>query len=171
MPRSTDASGRGYAKTADATKKIGMAWLDINPEKVSETELQAVKPPVEADLPDFVRRHLKLTEMKFDHGTVVVWVPPDRLSYRMAGPLNEHLRDDFGVTYRYILSVVDMGVEGTAVEGVDPLVLDHAGRYSLPPGRGRRHPASIFGRRRLAVGSASTYIMLDVTSNYDDDRK
>jgi len=42
---------------------------------------------------------------------------------------------------RYILSVVDMRVEGTAVERVDPLVLDHAGRTTCR--RARTAPSCI----------------------------
>jgi hypothetical protein len=43
---------------------------------------------------------LKSVGMKFAHGAVVVWTAPDRLTYRMAGSLKEHMLDDFGVTQR-----------------------------------------------------------------------
>jgi len=122
-----------YTKTADA-KKISMAWLDIN--KVSETGLQTIEEPIEAELPDFVQRHLKSAGSKFEHGTVVIWIAPDRLSYRTAGPLKEHLLDDFGVTYRYLLGEVEILVENTPVESVDPLFLTPGMRYYVPEAEG-----------------------------------
>jgi hypothetical protein len=122
-----------YTKTADA-KKVSMAWLDVN--KVSETGLQQVEEPVEAELPAFVARHLKSLGAKFEHGTVVVWVAPDRLTYRTAAPLKEHLLDDFGVTYRYLLGDVEILVENTRVEPVDPLFLTPGMRYYVPEADG-----------------------------------
>jgi len=79
-----------------------------------------------------VRDYLKRTKLNCDHGTVVVWQSPDRLTYRMAAPLKEHLLDDFGITYRYLLSDVEVVVEGKKVEVVDPLFLDPKTRYYLP---------------------------------------
>jgi Histidine kinase-, DNA gyrase B-, and HSP90-like ATPase len=122
-----------YTKTVDA-KKISMAWLDIN--EVSETGLQTVEEPIEAELPDFVARQFKSIGAKFEHGTVVVWLAPDRLSYRTAAPLKEHLLDDFGVTYRYLLGDVEIFVEGARVEPVDPLFLTAGMRYYVPEAEG-----------------------------------
>ncbi len=95
--------------------------------------LQEVKAPEKAELPKFVTQYLKKNGLEFQHGTVVVWVKPDRLTYKMGAKLKEHLLDDFGVTYRYILDELVLTVEGQRVEMVDPLFLDPRGRYYLPP--------------------------------------
>lgn len=119
-----------YTKTRDA-EKITMAWLDINDTK--EYGVQTIDPPVEKELPEFVQRYLKTNNLAFDHGTVVVWSTPDRLTYKMAAPLKEHLLDDFGVAYRYMLSGIDLIIEGVKVDPIDPLFLTPSARYYLKP--------------------------------------
>src|SRR5262249_49705610 len=70
------------------------------------------------------------------------WDKPDRLTYRMASSLKEHLVDDFGTVYRYLLRDAETGreivlnVEKVAVEPVDPLFLDTRARYYVPPEQG-----------------------------------
>jgi hypothetical protein len=122
-----------YTKTRDA-KQTTMAWLDID--ETQDYGVQTIKPPIEKDLPEFIQRHLKTNNLAFDHGTVVVWCTPDRLTYKMAAPLKEHLLDDFGVTYRYMLSGVELIVEGVKVDPIDPLFLTPGARYFLPPDEG-----------------------------------
>lgn len=124
----------------DAKEKIMMAALDVN--RVAEFNLQTIDEAVEAELPAFVRRYLKEQKIKFEHGTVVVWVQPDRLTYKTGAILKEHLLDDFGVTYRNLLrndnpqDNVKILVEGIEVEIVDPLFLDERGRYYLANDKG-----------------------------------
>ena len=68
--------------------------------------------------------------------TVVVWDKLDRLSFRTADRLENHLLEIFGVTYRNILRSVSIAVEGTAVEPVDPLFLTEGARlYDLDDDR------------------------------------
>lgn len=122
-----------YTKTADS-KTIVKAVLDVN--EVPMHGMQHVQEPVEDKLPAFVQRYMKETGFNFDHGTVVVWVDPDHLSYKSAGRLKEHLVDDFGVTYRYLLEDVDLVVCGMKVDRVDPLFLDPAGRFYVKPEEG-----------------------------------
>lgn len=122
-----------YTKIRGATA-ITKAWLDVS--HVKQHGLQNIEPPVEAELPEFVQRYLDDKGLTFEHGTVVVWVAPDRLSYRMAGPLREHIVDDFGVVYRYMLTGIEVYVEGTRVEPVDPLFLTPGARYYLPTDQG-----------------------------------
>src|SRR5438445_4740160 len=74
------------------------ALLDINDYTGCQT--QTVPAPVESSLPEFVQEYLDSEGWVLDHGTVVLWVKPDRLTYRTAANLREHLVDDFGVTYR-----------------------------------------------------------------------
>jgi hypothetical protein len=127
-----------YTRTSGGP--IFMAALDAS--TVSPHGVQTIAAPVEAELPAFVQRYLHDNKLAFEHGTVVVWVKPDRLTYRMAASLREHLVDDFGVTYRYLLNKgngqpeVDLSVERTRVKPVDPLFLDPASRYYLPPAEG-----------------------------------
>lgn len=115
-------------------KVITRAWLDIN--NVQAHGLTHIEEPETAELPEFVQRYLKDNELTFDHGTVVVWVTPDRLSYRKASTLKEHLLDDFGVVYRYMLGDVKLNVSGKTVEPVDPLFLTPGARYYVPEDKG-----------------------------------
>lgn len=119
-----------YTKTADS-KKIYKAVLDVN--EVPMHGMQSVQEPVEDDLPAFVKQHLKDEKFEFEHGTVVLWVAPDRLSYKGAGRLKEHLVDDFGVTYRNLLEGVELQVCGVVVDKVDPLFLDPEARLYVKP--------------------------------------
>jgi hypothetical protein len=48
----------------------------------------------------------------------------------------EHLVDDFGTTYRYLLDDRELKINGTVVIPVDPLFLDPRGRYYLPLEKG-----------------------------------
>ena len=114
------------------------ACLDLD--KYSEFNTQTIPEPVEAELPDFVQRYLKFGSLKIDHGTIVVWCNPDRLLYKTPANLKEHLVDDFGVTYRYLLAQKDnpfnIVVEGIQIMPVDPLFLMPEGRYYLPKEEG-----------------------------------
>lgn len=105
--------------------------VDIDIREVTAFGKQTVAPAEEADLPDFVKRYLRKNDVTFDHGTVVVWCRPDRLTYRTPAKLREHLIDDFGVVYRYLLDDVTILVEHKRVEVVDPLFLDPRGRFFL----------------------------------------
>jgi len=98
--------------------------------------LTHIEEPEAAELPGFVQRYLKDNNMTFDHGTVVVWMTPDRLTYRKASTLKEHLLDDFGVVYRYMLGEVTLNIAGKMVEPVDPLFLTPGARYYLPKDKG-----------------------------------
>ena len=122
-----------YTKTADATA-ITRATLDI--QRVKQFDATKIGPTEECDLPPFVQRHLENKSLSFDHGTVVVWVKPDRLSYRTPANMREHLVDDFGVTYRYLLRDIELYVENTRVEPIDPLFLDPQARYFVPQDQG-----------------------------------
>lgn len=132
---------------------IYKAWLDLS--EFGDYEQQSVLEPVEAELPDFVAAHLKRSARKFDHGVVVCWRNPDRLTYKKAGPLKEHLLDDFGSAYRYLLKSstnsdgVQVVIEGVAVEPVDPLFLMSSARLFLPEEQGG---AMMVENRILPVG-------------------
>lgn len=124
-----------YTRTK-ASESFTKAVLDITPDKIKDHQLHTIPPPTTSELPDFVRRYLD-EEMKdpLAHGTIVVWRNPDRLKYRTAAKLKEHLVDDFGAVYRYLLDgsargsmyadlpKVEIVVEGKKVEPVDPLFL------------------------------------------------
>jgi hypothetical protein len=122
-----------YTKTKGA-KTITKAWLDVS--DVKQHNLQTIEAPVEAKLPEFVQRYLNANSLTFEHGTIVVWQTPDRLTYRMADPLRGHIADDFGVVYRYMLGGVDIHIDGTKAEAVDPLFLTPGARYYLPEEQG-----------------------------------
>jgi hypothetical protein len=122
-----------YTKVAGAPA-ITKAWLDAR--EVKDHGLQEIPTPVEAELPEFVQTYLDKKGLSFDHGTVVVWVEPDRISYRTPALMREHLIDDFGVTYRYLLQKAEIYVEGAKVEPVDPLFLTKGARYFVDEDNG-----------------------------------
>jgi hypothetical protein len=123
-----------YTKTADAST-ISRAVLDVR--LIKAHGLQSIDAPEEGvALPEFVQAYLDKQGLAFEHGTVVVWAEPDRLTYRTPALMKEHLLDDFGVTYRYLLQNVDLYVDKTKVLPVDPLFLTPAARYFLPQDKG-----------------------------------
>lgn len=122
-----------YTKTA-SDQAITKAVLDVR--RVREHGIQTIEPPVESALPEFVQAYLDKQGLPFDHGTVVVWVEPDRLTYKTPALMKEHLLDDFGVTYRYLLGNVDLYVDKTKVLPVDPLFLTPNARYFLAQDKG-----------------------------------
>lgn len=122
-----------YTKTADA-KVITKAVLDAR--RVKTHGLHTIEETVEAKLPDFVQAYLDKMGRPFDHGTVVVWIDPDRLSYKTPELMKEHLLDDFGVTYRYLLDKVELYVDKTKIAAVDPLFLSPHARYFLDEAKG-----------------------------------
>jgi hypothetical protein len=126
-----------YTRTSK-DEPITKAWLDLDTYK--DFAQQTVPPPMTAELPKFVQKHLDKAGNKFEHGTVVVWRNPDRLTYKVSSTLAEHLVADFGVTYRYLLDDKSIIVWGTKVQPVDPLFLDPRGRYYLKPEDGGAQP-------------------------------
>lgn len=113
-------------------KPITRAWLDID-DYAGEGAAQEIGPPVESALPSFVTEYLEASGLSFSHGTIVVWVKPDMLTYRTASLLREHLLDDFGATYRYLLKDFALLVDGTQVQPLDPLFLEPNGRFFRKP--------------------------------------
>jgi hypothetical protein len=122
-----------YTKTRDA-QQISLAYLDVS--DVKQHAVQTIAKPVAASLPEFVQRYLDANNLTFEHGTVVLWQTPDRLTYRMAAPLREHIVEDFGVAYRYMLGNVDIFVDGARVDPVDPLFVTPSARYYVPEDQG-----------------------------------
>lgn len=122
-----------YTRTS-ADEPFAKAWLDIR--EYDDFGVQSVPEAVESELPEFVQRYLDRRDWDLDHGTIVVWVNPDRLSYRTPAHLKEHLIEDFGIVYRYLLAGGDnpteLVVEGVQVKPVDPLFLQPQGQYYLP---------------------------------------
>ena len=123
-----------YSRTA-AEEPIYKSWLNID--EFMEAGTESVPDPVEADLPEFVEQYLKCNHVNFEHGTIVVWLNPDRLSYKRAARLKEHMVEDFGVVYRYFLLnpnlPLDLTVEGKKVLPVHPLFAEPAALLYEPP--------------------------------------
>jgi hypothetical protein len=122
-----------YTRTGNK-EPITKAWLNLDDFK--SFDQQSVPVPVEANLPEFVKRYLKKEGWPFDHGTVVVWREPDQLTYKSPKVLEGHLLDDFGITYQYLLNERELFVNGTKVEAVDPLFLNPNARLYVPEENG-----------------------------------
>lgn len=123
-----------YTRT-DPKSQFTRAYLDLN--EFTEFNQQTVSVPTPADLPAFVEKYIERQKIDLAHGTVIVWVKPDRLTYKTAARLREHLVEDFGTVYRYLLKKTErplaLVVEGTQVQPVDPLFLMPDAMYYLPP--------------------------------------
>lgn len=119
-----------FSKVSGA-KDLMRAVLDVT--EFTQHGTQTIRPAEKAELPVFVKKHLQKNNLEFEHGTVVVWVQPDRVTYKTGAKLKEHLVDDFGITYRYLLKDVDLYVENIKVGATDPLFLNPEARYYLPP--------------------------------------
>jgi len=122
-----------YTRTKK-TEPIWKAWLNLDDYK--SFDHQTVPPPVQAELPDFVKKYMKKNGWEFEHGTVVVWKEPDQLTYKSPKVLEGHLLDDFGVTYLFLLEGKELVVNGTKVERADPLFLTPGTRLYLPEANG-----------------------------------
>ena len=133
-----------YTRTSKE-ERITKAWLNLT--EFADYNQQIIPEPIDGDLPDFVQRHLKKEKWDFERGTVVVWRNPDRLTYRTPRVLAEHIIDDFGVTYRYLLDGVELKVDGTLVEPVDPLFLDPKGRYFVREEQGGAIDVPVDGQK------------------------
>lgn len=117
-----------------AKEPITKAWLDAD--DYPEHGMQEIPEPVDGELPEFVRTYIEQNNLSFDHGTVVYWKSPDRLTFKTPAHLKEHLLDDFGTTYRYLLERFTIIVEGKSVERVDPMFLDPKARFYVAPDKG-----------------------------------
>lgn len=119
-----------YTKTVEADGWT-LAVLDIN--DVPRFGLMSIPEPTRAPLPPFVRAYLDRKDIELASGTIVVWDRPDRLTYAQATVLSQHLVQDFGVTYRYLLDRTHIQVEDAPVAAVDPLFLTPGALLYVPP--------------------------------------
>lgn len=143
LPNSSINQGRRvevYSRTSSDEPWL-RGVLDIT--SPSKFGAQSIDPPEVAELPDFVQKYLRKEKLTLTHGTVVVWRRPDRLTYKKAATLSQHLVEDFGVTYRYHLknSITNpdgmtIVVSGVTVAPVDHLFLTPGARLYLPADEG-----------------------------------
>ncbi len=139
LPNSSINQGRRvevYSRT-NSDKPWLRGVLDIT--SPSKFGAQSIDPPEIADLPDFVQKYVAKEKLTLTHGTVVVWQRPDRLTYKKAATLSQHLVEDFGVTYRYHLKNavtnpdgLTLVVSGMVVHPVDHLFLTSGARLYVP---------------------------------------
>jgi hypothetical protein len=123
-----------YTRT-EGSQPWTKAWLDIR--EYGAYGVQEIPKPVESDLPKFVKDYLKKIGLTIGSGTIVVWTELDRLTYKRVATLKEHLVDDFGVTYRYMLASeqrpFSVTIQGVKVSPTDPLFTMEKGRLFLSP--------------------------------------
>ena len=141
LPNASINQGRRtevYSRTGTSIP-FTKAVLDID-KFANSYGMQSI-PPIEMvdRLPVFIEDYLKRVGWLFETGTVIVWTNLDRLTYKTPSKLKEHLLDDFGVTYRYLLEkdpeeplfgqvsstmAFELVVDGKHVLPVDPLFLE-----------------------------------------------
>jgi len=98
--------------------------------------MQSVQEPSRTSCREFrPALHGRDVGFDFEHGTVVLWMNPDRLSYRRPGRLRSIFVDDFGVTYR-TCSGRGSDVCGVRVDRVDPLFPGPGGSLYVKPENG-----------------------------------
>lgn len=81
------------------------------------------------DLPDAVQAYLDQHDVDLQHGTIVLLEKLDRLTWKQAAVLKDHLLEHFGLTYRNFLRDLNIVVNGTTCQPVDPLFLTPDARY------------------------------------------
>jgi len=149
-----------FTRTADDAPII-KAWLDLD--EIEDNGIQSIPEPGPAGLPDWIKSYLDRNKLEFNHGTVVVWQKPDRLTYRRPARLKEHLVDDFGSVYRYLLlgaRQIRLVVQGVDVEPVDPLFLQQDARYYETPLADQEAPKG-GGSRQVAEWFIPVRVVLD----------
>jgi hypothetical protein len=83
-----------------------------------------------AKLPGWINKAVRTHGLReFEHGTVVVIEDLDRLDWKTADALQEHLEDHFGITYRNFLSDVSVFVNGSQVAPIDPLFITPGAKF------------------------------------------
>lgn len=90
-----------------------------------------IPPPVESELPDWVRQY---AQKHFPGGvsavrTVVVWEKLDRLTWKTKSVLEPRLLEHFGLIYRGFLRQTRIVVNGREAEPLDPLFTTPGARY------------------------------------------
>ena len=127
------ADGRWHKVTVDLDAIQAGAYT-VNGEIV-------VEEPAPAEIPTWIVEsnggHLP------EHGTIVVIERLDRLTWKTAGALRDHLAEHFGIVYRNALDEVTITIDGARVEIVDPLFQIAGARYAGEPPVGERLPAAV----------------------------
>ena len=105
---------------------------DIAEGKYTDKDGEVLMPrPEKAALPKFVLNYIKshFSKGEWEHGTVIVIDKLDRLTWKTAGALVDNLAGHFGITYHKLKSQLNIVVNGTTVEPIDPLFLTPGCRY------------------------------------------
>lgn len=80
-------------------------------------------------IPSFVDQYFKSRKIDLNNGTIILIEKIDRLSKKSFKPLKTFLSLETGVTYRNFLKDINIWVDGTLVEPIDPLFLSKGYRY------------------------------------------
>lgn len=88
-----------------------------------------VPQPKQATLPKTLKEVFDGTFKGAKHGTIVLLEQLDRLEYKTGSRLQAHLLQNLGTTYRNHLRSVELYVNSTKVEPIDPLFLMSEGRF------------------------------------------
>ncbi|MFN8483025.1 MAG: ATP-binding protein [Anaerolineae bacterium] len=105
---------------------------DIGSGKYSDGNRAIVIPPsTPGDPPSWVTRYVETTREgePLTQGTIVVIEKLDKLTWKTKVALERKLLEHFGITYRNLLRSVNIFVNGTKVQGLDPLFLTPGYRF------------------------------------------
>lgn len=97
---------------------------DISDGKYTNEDGDVIVPePAKAQLPRFVQDHLRkhFPGGQPKNGTIIVIERLDKVTWKTAGSLQEHLLRHFGVVYHALRSNLDIWVNDKRVEPIDPL--------------------------------------------------
>jgi hypothetical protein len=136
LPSSCVSQGRRFQVfSATAGSEFQTCAIDLDDIEVGKYNTGEgailVPPAVSGKWPRFVDEHIKkhMPGGELKNGTVVLIEKLDRLTWSTAGGLQENLLRHFGVVYHKMRANMDMWVNDTRVEPIDPLFLTPGFRW------------------------------------------
>jgi len=137
LPSSCVSIGQSYtviSKREDMRQWFGVT-IDLEgianrePEYIDRKGAIIAPPAKASSLPSFVERYLRNKRVELESGTIIIIDKIDRLSKRTFKPLKSFLSLETGITYRNYLNDVNVYIDGSLTEPVDPLFLTKGNRY------------------------------------------
>lgn len=103
---------------------------EIRDGKHTDTSGKVHVPEVQAgNLPKWISEYMQKNDLSEAHGTVVLWEKMDRTKWSTTAGMTKNLLQHFGITYRNYVDKVNLVLDGTRVDPMDPLFTTPGFRY------------------------------------------